>query len=308
MKASHSLKLLTLNTHSWLEVHQLHKIRTLAKFIVDHEIDVIALQEVNQLSDEPPTDTPVNFLPVCEHPLKDSNFGLFLMRYLAELTPQPYTFSWVDSHEGWGLYDEGLMMITRLPVLSAHRLVVSHEYYTFHDVFRRCALAFEIATEHGPAWFVSVHMNWWVMHETALFEHDFASLDQQIRRLADDAPIFLLGDFNNDAAIADEGYAQIRSLGWADAFDHARQREGEFTVHKSIAGWEEAIRTMRLDYIFSSHPIPFDSHRVVFADNTEAAISDHSGLIGEFDPAQLRQTTPQPASSVVTVSALEQGE
>lgn len=47
------MRFLTLNTHSWCEIHQIAKIRTLAKFIIEHQVDVIALQEVNQLTSTP---------------------------------------------------------------------------------------------------------------------------------------------------------------------------------------------------------------------------------------------------------------
>ena len=47
------MRFLTLNTHSWCEIHQIDKIRTLAQFIVDQQVDVIALQEVNQLTSTP---------------------------------------------------------------------------------------------------------------------------------------------------------------------------------------------------------------------------------------------------------------
>ena len=39
------MRFLTLNTHSWCEIHQIDKIRTLAQFIVDQQVDVIAVQE-----------------------------------------------------------------------------------------------------------------------------------------------------------------------------------------------------------------------------------------------------------------------
>ena len=47
------MRFLTLNTHSWCEIYQIAKIRTLAKFIIEQQVDVIALQEVNQLTPPP---------------------------------------------------------------------------------------------------------------------------------------------------------------------------------------------------------------------------------------------------------------
>ena len=42
------MKLLTLNCHSWQEMHQIEKIKYLAKVIVENQYDVLALQEVSQ--------------------------------------------------------------------------------------------------------------------------------------------------------------------------------------------------------------------------------------------------------------------
>ena len=55
------MKLLTLNTHSWLEVHQIPKIFELAQFIVREQVDVVALQEVNQFVKSPAVDAPLGF-------------------------------------------------------------------------------------------------------------------------------------------------------------------------------------------------------------------------------------------------------
>ena len=55
------MRFLTLNTHSWCEIHQIDKIRTLAQFIVDQQVDVIALQEVNQLTSTPVVEHPLHF-------------------------------------------------------------------------------------------------------------------------------------------------------------------------------------------------------------------------------------------------------
>ena len=55
------MRFLTLNTHSWCEIHQIAKIRTLAKFIIEQQVDVIALQEVNQLTSTPVVKEPLNY-------------------------------------------------------------------------------------------------------------------------------------------------------------------------------------------------------------------------------------------------------
>lgn len=280
------MKLLTLNTHSWLEMHQIHKIKILADFIVSEDIDVIALQEVNQNSDSLAENFPQNYLSVTNIPLKDSNFGVFLMKFLnaAEVS---YQWSWTDSHESWGIYDEGVALFSRVPIKQVRALELSESRFTFSDVFRRCALAMELEVNGHSLWAVSAHMNWWLKHDIHLFEHDFASLDAQIRELAGPDPVVLLGDFNNDAAISSEGYQQMMSAGWYDSFKNSKIQDGEFTVHKNISGWEENSCAMRIDYVLCSTPVQFESYRVVFADNTAEAISDHAGILVELHPAKL---------------------
>lgn len=282
------MKFLTLNTHSWLEIHQIHKIKILADFIVDQQIDVVALQEVNQNLVSPTIEGAQAYLPVSDIPLKDSNFGLFLMNFIQQKSNE-YRWSWGDSHQGWERYDEGLAIISRVPVRQVRLLELNESRFTYSDVFRRCALVAELEVQGQSLWVASVHMNWWLMQDIYLFEHDFASLDQQMRELAGGSPVLLLGDFNNDAAVEDEGYRQIVQAGWHDAFNQAALTDGEFTVHKKISGWEEATREMRIDYIFSSYPAEFEKYSVVFPDNSEDALSDHSGIVVEIDADALMQ-------------------
>ena len=47
------MKLLTINVHAWLEENQMEKIDILARDIAEKQYDVIAMQEVNQLMNNP---------------------------------------------------------------------------------------------------------------------------------------------------------------------------------------------------------------------------------------------------------------
>lgn len=48
------MKILTLNTHSWLEAHPLEKLTQLANHILKEEYGLIALQEINQRIESSP--------------------------------------------------------------------------------------------------------------------------------------------------------------------------------------------------------------------------------------------------------------
>ncbi|MFW0121400.1 endonuclease/exonuclease/phosphatase family protein [Rothia sp. CCM 9419] len=276
------MKILTLNTHSWLELHQLHKIRVLADFILSEDIDIIALQEVNQLIKAPFVETDHLYRPLTERPITFDNFALLLAQFLQE-DGRTYYWSWAESHEGWGIYDEGVALLSKHPFNTLHTVHMSDPQYDYKNVYRRCALAACININQQDFWFASTHMNWWEREGKQLFRHDFDALNQQLQALAHHSPIILAGDFNNDAGIPSEGYAQMLEAGWADTYTQAKHVDGEYTVHKNIAGWENSTEAKRIDFILTKGlNAPVLRHRVVFADNTPEAISDHSGVLVEI--------------------------
>ncbi|MFW0109878.1 endonuclease/exonuclease/phosphatase family protein [Rothia sp. P13129] len=276
------MKILTLNTHSWLELHQLHKIRVLADFILSEDIDIIALQEVNQLIKAPFVETDHLYRPLTERPITFDNFALLLAQFLQE-DGRTYYWSWAESHEGWGIYDEGVALLSKHPFNTLHTVHMSDPQYDYKNVYRRCALAACININQQDFWFASTHMNWWEREGKQLFRHDFDALNQQLQALAHHSPIILAGDFNNDAGIPSEGYAQMLEAGWADTYTQAKHVDGEYTVHKNIAGWENSTEAKRIDFILTKGlNAPVLRHRIVFADNTPEAISDHSGVLVEI--------------------------
>ncbi|MBM7051167.1 MULTISPECIES: endonuclease/exonuclease/phosphatase family protein [unclassified Rothia (in: high G+C Gram-positive bacteria)] len=279
------MKILTLNTHSWVELHQIPKIKTLAKFIIDEDIDVVALQEVNQHQETLAISADEYYLSATERAVHHDNFGLLLAHFLKDLG-RPYYWSWVDAHEAWNAYDEGVAVFSKVKPRQVAPIVMD-DSYDYSQVWRRTALALEIPHADGSFWVASTHMNWWFIEDKYLFASDFASLDSQLRQLAGKAPVILAGDFNNDPETPEEGYAEVISRQWHDTYPLAKAREGEYTVHKKIAGWETATKAMRIDFIFTDQPLQVDYHRVVFADNSPEAISDHSGVLVDFDPQQL---------------------
>ena len=73
-----TMKLLTINVHSWLEENQLEKLNILAKTIVEKKYDVIAMQEVNQLISS----------ELIELGIREYNFGKLLLDKINEYGEQ----------------------------------------------------------------------------------------------------------------------------------------------------------------------------------------------------------------------------
>ncbi|MFW0111066.1 endonuclease/exonuclease/phosphatase family protein [Rothia sp. CCM 9416] len=271
------MKLLTLNTHSWLEIHQVSKIYELAQFIVQQKIDAVALQEVNQFIHSPILEHPLGYAGGADRPVRQDNFALLLNQFLAKLD-RPYHWAWAVSHLGFERYDEGVALLTREPMQRLECIDVSPTY-TDQDVARRVVIAAKLGAEHGGLWVTSAHMSWWEVEGASLFAQEFEILNRSLRELAGSETVLLAGDFNNAAEVTDEGYTLMRSLGWHDTYLTASQIQGEHTVHKAIHGWTNFTQALRIDLVLANQPLDVAQHSVVFPDTSDQAISDHSGLL-----------------------------
>lgn len=273
------LKLLTLNLHSWLEIHQISKIYQLAQFIAAEKVDVVALQEVNQFIHSPRLSDPAGYLG--QEDIRQDNTAHLLNTFLTELTGQPYYWTWAVAHLGFERYDEGVAILTRQRPLASASLDLSPAY-SYYDVPRRVAVAAQLDAP-GQPWVASTHMSWWTLEGTALFEHEFTELEGQMKALAGSGPIILAGDFNNAAEVRAEGYDLMRQRGWLDTYQQAQEPVGSTTVHKAIHGWDNLSQALRIDLALTDRPQKVSRHQVIFPDQGPEAISDHSGLLVSFE-------------------------
>ena len=81
------MKIMTLNTHSWLEEEPREKLKQIAQKICHEQYDVIALQEVNQTMDAKrlTSEQLKNFSQVQEQTtVRSDNFAYCLIQLLAE--------------------------------------------------------------------------------------------------------------------------------------------------------------------------------------------------------------------------------
>ena len=259
------------------------KIRTLAKFIIEQQVDVIALQEVNQLTSTPVVKEPLNYRGGAGVPVREDNYALLLVQALNEMGAT-YEWTLTETHIGWDLYDECVAILSRLPIRGIKPIDMSPDY-TYFQVQRRAAQAALIETPSGPFWCATTHMSWWDFDGEPLFAQEFIRLSQALAECAETAPVLLGGDFNSAAHLPDEGYAFVTATGLIDTRTIAKHTKGENTVHREIAGWEGSSDAKRIDFVFTDRLVDVASHEVVFRDNSPEAISDHSGLLLELDPS-----------------------
>lgn len=257
------MNLLTLNCHSWHEENQYDKIRHLAETIKEKSYDVIALQEVSQsIEAEPLYDD-----------IKKDNFAIVLLKELEKIGIAEYSLVWSFSHLVCGTYEEGVAILTKHPILEKDSFFVSQS--TVVDYLKtRKIVGTKIEYQGIPISFYSCHMGWWSDIEEP-FKHQADRLLQQIKR---DAPVFLMGDFNNSASQQGEGYAYMTSQGLYDTYELAEHKDEGTTVEGKIAGWSDNKQDLRIDLILMDAPFQVQSSQVVFNNRNKSVISDHFGV------------------------------
>ncbi|HZH61314.1 MAG TPA: endonuclease/exonuclease/phosphatase family protein [Metabacillus sp.] len=257
------MKLLTLNCHSWQEDHQLEKIKILAETIMEKSYDVIALQEVSQSIDS----------ETIEGRLKKDNFALILLEELKKLGVTDYQTVWDFSHIGYDVYEEGVSILTKHPIENTTSFFVSQSDNTDYWKTRRIVGA-KIRLNNESIAFYSCHLGWWGDEEEPFKEQIDALCDQA----SSNEKYFLMGDFNNDANIRDEGYDYLLSKGLYDSYTLSEEKDQGVTVAGEIAGWDKNKQDLRIDYIFSNFPVNVQKSSVIFNGKNKPVISDHYGV------------------------------
>ncbi|MBT2571007.1 endonuclease/exonuclease/phosphatase family protein [Planococcus sp. ISL-110] len=257
------MKLLTLNCHSWHEENQYDKIRHFAETIKEKDYDVIALQEVNQSIDA----------ELLYGDIKKDNFGVVLLEELERIGAADYSLVWSFSHLVYGIYEEGVAILTKHPISEEYSFFVSQSTDITYWKTRKI-VGVQIHYQDMPLSFYSCHMGWWIDEEEP-FKQQADQLLQQINR---DGLAFLMGDFNNCASLTGEGYDYLISQKLHDTYEFAEHKDHGTTVEGKIAGWHDNKQDLRIDLILASSPIKVQSSHVIFNNRNKSIISDHFGV------------------------------
>lgn len=256
------MKLLTLNCHSWQEENQLEKIAYIAKTINEKNYDVIALQEVSQLINE----------EVLHDNIKKNNFVVLLQDELKKLGNNDYKFFWDVAHIGYDIYEEGLCLMTKLPIVNKESFYISNSVDIGFWKSRKI-VNMTVMYNDKEIDLYSCHLGWWNDEEEP-FNNQF---DNLIKNIKNDKLAFVMGDFNNNANIRNEGYDYIcKSL--IDTYDLAIEKDNGITVKGKIAGWDKNKEDLRLDLILTNKKIKVIKSNVIFNNTNKNIVSDHYGV------------------------------
>ena len=233
------MKLLTLNCHSWQEDNQIEKIKYLAKIIKEKQYDVIALQEVSQKINS----------KLLQAMIKEDNFAQLLIEELNKINE------------------------------SKHKIKDCKSFYVSksdnkRNYRSRKIISITVNIEGNDVDFYSCHTGWW-NDDIEPFKYH---ADMLIENISDDRLAFVMGDFNNNAYVRNEGYDYLMKLGLKDTYVMAEEKDDGVTVKGKIAGWEMQEEDKRLDLILTNREIKVLRSKVIFNKDNKHIISDHYGV------------------------------
>ncbi len=269
------MKVLTLNTHSWMEENPEEKMTHLAETILAEDYDVIALQEVNQLIGSEKAILNDLYCPATDHAIHEDNFALRLVEYLA-VAGAEYYWTWTYSHIGYLRFHEGLALLSKEPILPKGYLVSEND--DERSARRRCLLTGLTEIDGKMVQVCSCHYSWWS-------EEGFVTEWKATEKILQESeyPLIVMGDFNNPADT--EGYRLVTEgvLDLADTFVETKHQIGEHTVSKAIDGWHNNQEKLRIDYVFASKMLTPETYQVVFDGEESPVVSDHFGVATSFE-------------------------
>lgn len=257
------MKLLTLNTHSWIEENQYEKLKHIAKTIVEKGYDIIALQEVNQS-----IEANVKF-----DNIKEDNFALKLLEEIEALGNTEYSFIWDYSHIGYDKYEEGVAILTKHKINKKESFFISKgEDQTYWKT--RKIIKCEIEYNNQPIDIYSCHLGWWEDTEEP-FEYQCNKL---IETMDNEKLNIFMGDFNNSAFVENEGYSYVIKKGLYDSYNMAVNKDQGVTLIGEAAGWDENKDELRIDLILLNKEVEVKSSYTIFNGENKDIVSDHYGV------------------------------
>lgn len=265
------MKLLTLNTHSWIEDKADLKFEQLIEHLMLENYDVIALQEVNQAIASPHISIqPASFIPVKNQaPLRQNNFAYCIVERLKQ-AGYTYYFSWQLSHIGYEIFEEGNAILAKTR-FSAKALTVSDK----HDITDYRTRVNLVATFDSEKFSVaSCHFSWWDTPNTG-FASEWQNFCHQT--ITDKNEWIVCGDFN--APAFETAYQLVMDTNkLEDSYKIAKIREGEATIKQKIDGWEDNTKPLRIDYIFVPKQVEVTRYQRVLDGSHSPIVSDHFGV------------------------------
>ncbi|MDG4825767.1 endonuclease/exonuclease/phosphatase family protein [Asanoa sp. WMMD1127] len=201
-----------------------------------------------------------------------------------------------EYREGDNVGDPGIAVASRHPIVDRRLIELPHG---------GAAVATRIQAPEGTFWFCSAAPSAWLPGQEGQREDDVLALDEALTGIAagDDLPPILAGDFNATPDSAGIRFLcglqslRGRDTAWYDAWalagdggpGHTWTSDNLYVAPFAAAVFAQPTHHRRIDYVFVAAPtrwrprVVVRSCRVVLTGTTQAAPSDHFGVLADLD-------------------------
>ncbi|MBN2604621.1 MAG: endonuclease/exonuclease/phosphatase family protein [Bacilli bacterium] len=253
------MKILTLNLHCYAEKDVQKKQQIIVDAIIEHEIDVILLQEVAQTEEK----------EYLFGDIKEDNYG-YLLQQLLKSEGLDYDYYYQSSNLSFGSYDEGLAILSNRTLSNKRKFYVSKKI-NYDDWSTRLIVSAQIEYEGNIISFTSAHLGWTDKEE--VFEDQIDRLFSNI----DGVGIHVIGGDFNVSAGSNE-YQYFISKGYQDVyFNHD---EEYFTIPTHQDNIDVKKGSSRIDYILTNATYRLNRREILFV---AYPVSDHFGVLVDID-------------------------
>ncbi len=256
---------MALNLHSYQEDNQMIKFEKIAKKIVEYDIDVACFCEVSQ-----------GLTSQSNPAIQDDNALIIITRLINEHSSSHYECRWEFSHYGFAVYEEGIGIITKLPITHVESRFVSKSVSPFD--FRSRKIMKLTCDDSGN------QVNVFVIHTNAdddpydPFKNQFANLQSWIKEDANGRSI-LAGDFGIEPT--QDSYDLLINENYIDHYVQALPEGTDDYTFLNPEGLEyENERKLRLDYVFSDNSYSAVAANRFFLEDDP--VSDHVAVYVEL--------------------------
>lgn len=251
---------MTQNLHCFAEQNYMENFKRIAHFIVENEIDVACFQEVAQPVDAPFVNEAMR--------LRQGNAALLICEEIKRLSGVDYNAVYSFAHYYYGTDEEGVAIISRLPIESYQEHLISKE----KEIVMERRTAIEIHLENGVS-ITSVHLG---IEKNVNLQSPALAQFLNLRTMTTGDVQLYFGDYNIPDTT--DGYDGIIESGCIDLFGDDRGNQDLLTTPGAIDGWRNDKGAKRLDYGFANQAICVNEARVIFDGKSEPMVSDHFGL------------------------------
>jgi len=274
--ADHEYLILTINQHTYQETFQNEKFNIMIDLIGKMDIDFIAFQE----------DAQHKTAPITEGIIRDDNMSLIIANGLKEKYNTNYHFVWNWAHYGWDVWEEGISIMSKYPLLDQDQKYISSITSHF-NIQSRKAIYGAFQTPHGVFNAFSTHTHWRTSESSEEQNNqikDVKLMMEEKEALYPDALSFVCGDFNGNPTSDypwSEGYhTMMRNNDFWDSFleiyPEANNKPAQ-SIYRTVGGDFPG----RIDYIFvkKNDRIHILDSQIVFKTDVVGMVSDHFGVL-----------------------------